>query len=124
MELFIGGAYQGQEECARNRYPKIVWIKGEECSRKDLLSAEGVLDFHRYIKKVVERGEDTGGLAEEIIRENPNLVLVLDEVGYGIVPVDPLERLYRESLGRVCIQLAKHARHVYRAVCGIEVVIK
>lgn len=124
MELFIGGAYQGQEECARSRHPKLAWIKGGECSRKDLLSAEGVLDFHRYVKKVVERGEDIGGLAEEIIRENPNLVLVLDEVGYGIVPTDPTERLYRESLGRVCIQLAKYAGHVYRAVCGIEVVIK
>ncbi|MFR1299013.1 MAG: bifunctional adenosylcobinamide kinase/adenosylcobinamide-phosphate guanylyltransferase [Blautia massiliensis (ex Durand et al. 2017)] len=34
------------------------------------------------------------------------MILVSEEVGYGIVPADAFERQYREAVGRVCTALA------------------
>ena len=50
--------------------------------------------------------------------------LYTDEIGYGIVPVDRMEREYREQTGRVCTRLAAYSEKVYRVMCGIGQVIK
>ena len=47
-----------------------------------------------------------------------------NELGYGIVPIDPFDRSWRELTGRICTELAEHADEVTRVVCGIPVVLK
>ena len=38
------------------------------------------------------------------------MILVTDEIGYGIVPMDPFLREVRETTGRICTELAKDAK--------------
>ena len=52
------------------------------------------------------------------------MVLVSEEVGYGIVPADAFERQYREAVGRVCTELVGKSSKVTRVVCGIGMVLK
>ena len=47
-----------------------------------------------------------------------------DEVGCGVTPVDPRQRLAREQTGRLCAALAARAQKVVRVCCGIPTVIK
>ncbi|MCI9019059.1 MAG: cobinamide kinase, partial [Lachnospiraceae bacterium] len=51
-------------------------------------------------------------------------VIVVNELGSGVVPIDAFDRNYRETTGRICCELAKKAREVHRVVCGIGMVIK
>ena len=51
MEMVIGGAFQGKAACAEKMYPGISWVKGEEISREELFTAQGVVGFHDFIKK-------------------------------------------------------------------------
>jgi adenosyl cobinamide kinase/adenosyl cobinamide phosphate guanylyltransferase len=51
-------------------------------------------------------------------------VVICNEVGAGVIPVDRLEREGREAAGRLCNQLARQADRVVRLVAGIPVVIK
>ena len=51
-------------------------------------------------------------------------VVVCNEVGSGVIPIDRHERLSREMTGRLCNILAQHAEKVIRIVCGIPVIIK
>ena len=51
-------------------------------------------------------------------------VVICDEIGCGLVPMDAGERARREQVGRLCIALAKEADRVIRVVCGIGTVIK
>ena len=104
MEMVIGGAFQGKAAFAEKMYPGISWVKGNEISR--------------------EQGSSVEALAEELIRKNPEVILVSDEVGYGVVPVDAFQRAYREVVGRTCTKLASFSRKVTRVVCGIGTVIK
>lgn len=51
-------------------------------------------------------------------------IVICDEIGCGIVPMDRQQRVIREETGRLCIELAKQASAVVRMVCGIPTVIK
>ena len=63
-------------------------------------------------------------LIQRLAKENPDVVIVTNELGYGVVPVDAFDRKYRETTGRVCTQAACQADTVIRVVCGIGQVIK
>ena len=109
MKLYIGGAYQGQEELARQENP------------------QGSLfpDFHETIRKaVLTDGQDPLVFAENFCREHPDAVVVSNEVGAGVVPMSAEERLFREAVGRVLCAVAQKSDQVTRCVCGIGVRIK
>ena len=72
----------------------------------------------------MRQGKAVKGLAGRLADENPDIVIVSDEIGYGIVPVDRFEREYREAVGRVCTELAVYADKVFRVVCGIGIKVK
>ena len=124
MEMIIGGAFQGKSDYAKEKYPDICWKKGGELNQEQLMKAEGVLDFQEFIRRELKEEHDLTGLADRLARENPDVVLVSQEVGYGVVPMDAFDRKYREAVGRVCTELAVKSRKVTRVVCGIGTVIK
>ena len=41
------------------------------------------------------------------------------DISQGVVPVDPLQRAWREACGRALIYLAQEAGEVYRVFCGL-----
>lgn len=124
MEMIIGGAYQGKEAYARRSCPGLSWVEGGQASEEELLAAQGVLGFEKYIEKELSAGRDVAQLADRLWEKNPGVVLVSCEVGYGVVPVDAFQRAYREAVGRVCTALAARSSRVTRVVCGIGTVIK
>ena len=124
MEMIIGGAFQGKSSLAESKYPDIRWVKGAEADWEAISKAKGILGFHEYIRKEMKAGNDISSLAEDLIRVNPDLILVSDEVGYGVVPIDAFDRAYREAVGRICTKLAAYSHRVTRVACGIGTVIK
>ena len=132
MVLIIGGAYQGKLAYAKEKYPEYVWIDGAECQMEEIWSCRGIYHFHKYIERFLRREttektepeEDLLVMAGQLAAKNPDLVIVTDEIGYGIVPADPFERMYREITGRVCTKLAAGAEEVYRVICGVGMRIK
>lgn len=124
MIMIIGGAYQGKLAFAKKMYPDITWADGAICEEAELYSCEGIYHFHHYIERKIRAGETVDDLAEKLIDRNPAAILITDEIGYGIVPIDRMEREYREQTGRVCSKLAAYSEKVYRVLCGIGQVIK
>ena len=57
-------------------------------------------------------------------QEGRRVIVISDEVGNGIVPVDGFEREWREWVGRLLIRLAKQADRVERVICGLGQRIK
>lgn len=51
-------------------------------------------------------------------------VVIMNEVGCGVVPADAAERQMRETAGRMACALAERASCVVRVTCGIGTVIK
>lgn len=55
---------------------------------------------------------------------NLDLILVTNEVGFGIIPDNSLARSYRDMLGYLNRRIAQFADNVYLSVCGIPQKIK
>lgn len=129
MRLIIGGAFQGKLAYAK----KITghedgWVNGKEASAEELVSAFGVYDFQELVRRWVLL-EEEGNIvpekeAEELIRKNPEICIITNELGYGVVPLDPFDRKWREKTGRICTELAQKAKSVTRVVCGIGIPLK
>ena len=124
MEMIIGGAWQGKTAFVRSRYPRICFLDGAQITEEELMNAEGVLNLHAYIRKELAAGHETGGLAEKLCGKNPDLVMTVQELGCGVVPMDPFERKYRETAGRICTELAACSTTVIRVMAGIPVALK
>ncbi len=124
--MIIGGAFQGKLRYARSMYPKITWADGKVCPYEEIKTCEGIFHLEEYIRRVMQEEEAWSYLEtlNGLAGINPRIVVVSDEVGYGLVPADPFERRYRETAGRICTRLAADAERVDRVVCGIGTVIK
>lgn len=73
---------------------------------------------------MMEEEKEFNKFTNELISRNPDIVIVSNEIGYGLVPIDAFERAYREQTGRICTELATFAEQVVRVVMGIGTVIK
>lgn len=124
MEMIIGGAWQGKLALAKKKYPDKTFLSGADCSLEELLACEGVYGLHNFIRKEMKAGRDVSSLARILKERNPEAVIISEEVGYGVVPVDAFDRAYREAVGRICTELAADSSSVTRVVCGIGTVIK
>ena len=75
-------------------------------------------------KSLRESKEQVQKKPQELIRENPDLIIISNEIGYGIVPLDAFDREFREATGRICTCLPENASRVTRVIMGIGTVIK
>lgn len=124
MKLVIGGAYQGKLAYAEKKYGELQWLDGADCAFDEIYTCKGIFHFELYVQRMMKAGENLAGLAKSIAKQNPDIMIVTTEIGYGLVPVEAFDRDYREQVGRVCTELACLASNVDRVVCGIGMVLK
>lgn len=124
MKMIIGGAFQGKYEYAKQNFRIKEWIDGSQCKEEEIFQCQGINHFHEYIKRQLLKGNSVENLAEELILKNPDIIIISDEIGSGVVPIDRFEREYREKVGRICTKLASFSLEVHRIVCGVGMVIK
>ncbi|MBQ8687652.1 MAG: bifunctional adenosylcobinamide kinase/adenosylcobinamide-phosphate guanylyltransferase [Ruminococcus sp.] len=126
MILVTGGAFQGKTEYARTQLgvPHENILDGEDCSFDAVQTAECVKTYHQLIKRLLSSGVDPLDFTRRLCIENPDAVILMDEIGCGIIPLEKAERLWREAAGRAGCIIAGQAETVVRISCGIPVIIK
>ena len=105
MILVIGGYAQG----------KLDYVLSKHEEQQDHL----VNHMHLWFRELLQNGEDAEQVILDYCEEHPDCIFICDEIGNGIVPMDEMERTYRERLGRLLIELVKRADTVERVICGI-----
>ena len=78
--------------------------------------------YHLYLRRRMQQGADEEQLLQEtkaFCEKNPDVIVVTEEVGCGVVPMDAFERKWREVCGRASVILAERSEQVYRVICGI-----
>ncbi|GFH89605.1 bifunctional adenosylcobalamin biosynthesis protein CobU [Lachnospiraceae bacterium] len=127
MKLVIGGTAQGKLEYVLLKHDvqkNMVW-DGVLPNDRELNGNIVIINhLHQWIKNCMV----SGGCPEDEIMSfldcNEDCIIICDEIGNGIVPIDPFEREYRERTGRILVQLAMRAEEVERIICGIGQKIK
>ena len=51
-------------------------------------------------------------------------IIISDEIGNGVVPINADDRIYREKYGQLLQELASRSEHVIRIFCGIPEILK
>lgn len=127
MKLVIGGTAQGKLEYVLLKHDvqkNMVWDGVLPNDRKLNKNIVIINHFHQWVKSRMV----SGGCPEDEIMSfldcNEDCIIICDEIGNGIVPIDPFEREYRERTGRILVQLAMRAEEVERIICGIGQKIK
>ena len=134
MIFIIGGEHQGKLNYALSltefkNEDVIDYSNMESLKLREIINCNKTVlyNFNILIKELLRVYDD-----EEIVKEKINnmlkacriSVVISNEIGYGIVPMDKFERRYRELTGRICCDIAKESKEVHRVVCGIGTIIK
>ena len=124
FHIIMGGAFQGKTQYATKIYPGLGLTDGFNCPLDVIGNCVAVNKFHSFTRRWLLEGRTKEALLT-MLENNRNLqLLISDEIGYGLVPIDDFEREYREFHGRVMTELAEKADCVERVVCGIPQRIK
>ena len=120
MILLIGGTGQGKLAYAIEKTgcgPEDVACDPEAARRKPIF-----VGLESWIREHPD--ENLEEKLDTVLEDNPDVVILCDEVGCGVVPIDPGERSWREAVGRLCCVLARRADRVERIFCGLSMVLK
>ena len=124
FHIIMGGAFQGKTQYATKTYPGLELTDGFNCPLDEIGNCVAINKFHSFTRRWLLEGRTKEALLT-MLENNRNLqLLISDEIGYGLVPIDDFEREYREFHGRVMTELAERADRVERVVCGIPQRIK
>ena len=136
MRLVIGGYAQGKLHYVLKKYEltQASVQEAENClSSMDAAAAGGTAEqepvvvvnhLHRWTRREIEAGREPELELEAFLRRVPDCILICDEIGSGIVPMDAKEREWRERTGRIMTRLAQNAESVERVICGIGQILK
>lgn len=150
MEVYFGGAFQGKLEYVLKKKGYLKVADGAGCSLKDIKEAQVLNHLHLYIKRLTYKEgaaynttvddtittDDTitadttaktmsaAEIINDIYEANPDIILICDEVGGGIVPLKKEDRIYRETVGRALCCAVKKSDRVERVMCGIGQCLK
>lgn len=108
MIFITGGASQGKTEYARMNFP----------GRKIVAS------YQNQVAKWLQEEKDAVEETASLLQSEPDMVILMNEMGCGITPMDASARRFRDEIGRVGCYLAKEAGEVHRVIAGIGTRIK
>ena len=123
MTIYLGGFAHGQAALCEKETGLLP--VSCEADPEAALRAPAIADLHLLLRAVLDGGGDAQAFARRLLAENPDAVLTCDEIGGGIVPLDPAERRWREETGRALgILAAAEGTRVVRVWYGLPEVLK
>ena len=126
MIMITGGAFSGKKDYAKTRFgfSDVDILNGENCSLNAVFSAKCIADYQLIVKRLLEEKADVKTFTERLCKENPNAVVIINEIGAGIIPLEKSNRIFREETGRAGCLIARNSSEVIRLACGIPTIIK
>ena len=120
--LIVGGACQGKREYAQkafglNEREILPWNEEWE-------AASCIADLHLRVRACLEKGLTQQEVLEKLLPFCRGKIVLCDDIFCGVVPLDALERQWREVTGRLLCLLAQEADTVIRMQCGLPQAIK
>lgn len=132
MKLVVGGYSQGKlnyvlQNSDTDNYMIFDGIFPDEVQLHEAITQGRkviIHHFHSWVRARILQGENPEEEILAFLQKSPECIIISDEVGNGIVPMDVFERVYRERSGRILVKLGSLADEVVRVICGIGQKIK
>lgn len=142
MQLFIGGACAGKRDAVATRFPTANWWRLEaaqplsDCQQalaaNTPLVISGVLDWLNVTLDANENNDalrqrwqdDIALLCQGANELNAPLIIIANEVGRGIVPMQPEQRRLRDLNGWFVQDATAQAEQVWYVRHGLVMAVK
>ena len=120
MHLIIGGKYMGKLAYARKLYGGHIAICDLSISEPDSIThAAIVTNLQDGVRTLMKQGINVREFFDLHLKEHRNSILIGDEIGSGLVPMEPFERAWRDETGFLYQTLAQEADIVDRIWAGL-----
>lgn len=120
MILVVGARTSGKRSFVMQEYG----YQPEQIADAILDERPVICNLQDYLKANPDSSADPDSSAKLLGLLVKKEVVICNEIGSGIVPLQASEREWREATGRLCIALAEQAKQVVRIVCGLPTVLK
>ncbi|MCM1577801.1 MAG: bifunctional adenosylcobinamide kinase/adenosylcobinamide-phosphate guanylyltransferase [Ruminococcus sp.] len=126
MIMITGGAFAGKKKFAREHFGigENEVLDGGSCEPETVFSAKCVSDYHLLVKRLINEKIDVEKFTKRLCKENPGAVIIINETGCGIIPLEKSDRIWRKETGRAGCINAENFSAVVRVCCGIPTAIK
>ena len=145
MVLIIGGMCQGKHDFCSREFPEARIVEHyEDRIRSELKDGKDpVSEAGKWLETEIKAGsgemimtsanpgnqvcvspESAGDENHSVNDKCRELVIIMNEVGSGVVPMEREERIWREAVGRVSCLFAAKADSVFRLIAGIPQKLK
>ena len=124
MHIIIGGKYMGKLAYAKALYGDVSVCDLSVEEPESMFSARVIANLQDGARSILKRGERAVDFFEGNLSRIDDKILIGDEIGSGIVPADPFERLWRDETGFLYQFLAARAELVDRVWAGIPCRLK
>jgi len=126
MILIFGGVYQGKLKYAIERF-RLNEIDVFRCKEDDGTAPMGkkiIYEIDKWLLALVRAEENTDVAVRKFIMDNKDVIVICNDISCGVVPVDPVMRVWREAVGRALAELAGASDEVVRMFCTIPTILK
>ena len=126
MILIFGGVYQGKLAYALDRFC-LTENDVYRCNETDTATPWNrkiIYEIDKWILSLVKEDKDIDKAVRIFINDNQEAVVICNDISSGIVPLDPIQRKWREAVGRSMAELSQVSVEVVRLFCGIPTRIK
>ena len=125
MHLILGGRYMGKCDYAESLYGPFKALCDLEHDPPEAIEGAGaVRNLQAGVRTLLLLGEDAQAFFAACLDFLRNSVLMGNEVGGGVVPLDAFERRWRDEVGLLYQMLAREADRVDRVWAGLATRLK
>lgn len=120
MILIFGGAHQGKREFVAKKYGYDI-DDMYDCEKTGLIGFDKpvIINLEAYVLAAINRGENPVSYIAANRGELSDKIVIVTDIGSGIVPLAKEQRLWRDNVGKVLQILSREARDVFRIFCGL-----
>lgn len=121
MILIFGGVYQGKLDYALQRFglTESDVYRCSEDSTATPVSKKILYEIDKWILASVK-----SQILPDLTQISKDAIIICNDVSCGIVPIDPVMRQWRETVGRALAVFARQSDEVIRLFCGIPSSVK
>ncbi len=126
MYFITGGIHAGKTAYVTKHFGihPADMTNGADCAFETALTAVCIQNYQQLVRRLLADGREPLDFTKALLNKNPDVLVLIDEIGCGIVPLEQEERRWREYTGWCGCLLAEQAKAVVRLCCGCPAVIK
>lgn len=124
MILVFGGAYNGKLAYVKEKYnldeEDIFYCNSDNIN----LEKKVICGFHIFVKNMILENRSPLEYIKSNMDKLKDKIIITDDIGLGIVPIEKIDRIWRDEHGKSIQYISSKSKKVIRIFLGIEKVLK